>query len=166
MTTETAEPEAAAPKKRRGGALIALLLAALSGAGVYAAIALGMVTLPSGWVRGPSGDDGARPAALTADSPVFVPVPAVTVTLRLGDDRANLRLSAELEVAPDAASEVEHAMPRILDAMNAYLRAVEPDSLLERSAHVRLRGQLLRRVRIVTGREAVHDLLLTELVTL
>ncbi|PRY93199.1 flagellar FliL protein [Hasllibacter halocynthiae] len=174
MTTETPDPEAPAPPESGGrgkrGPLIALVLAALAGAGAYAAVALGGV--PSFGGGGADGHGGApaepaaEVAAAASEKPVFVSVPALTVTLLLPDGRANLRLSAELEVAPDAADAVAQAMPRILDAMNAYLRAVEPDSLLERSAHVRLRGQLLRRVRIVTGREAVRDLLLTELVTL
>ena len=59
---------------------------------------------------------------------------------------------------------VEEVLPRILDALNAYLRAIEPERLTERSAHYRLRGQILRRVRIVTGEDAVLDLLITELV--
>ena len=50
-------------------------------------------------------------------------------------------------------------MPRILDVLNSYLRAVELADLEDPSAMVRLRAQMLRRVQIVTGEGRVRDLL-------
>ena len=55
-------------------------------------------------------------------------------------------------------------MPRILDVLNTYLRAVEVRDLEEPAALVRLRAQMLRRVQVVTGEGRVRDLLVTEFV--
>ena len=55
-------------------------------------------------------------------------------------------------------------MPRILDVMNSYLRAIDTGSLEDPAAMVRLRAQMLRRIQIVTGEGRVRDLLVTEFV--
>ena len=55
-------------------------------------------------------------------------------------------------------------MPRILDVLNGYLRAVEVSQLDDPTALIRLRAQMLRRVQIVTGEGRVRDLLVTEFV--
>jgi flagellar FliL protein len=48
--------------------------------------------------------------------------------------------------------------------LNGYLRALEAGDLEDRSALTRLRGQMLRRVKMVTGRGRVNDLLIMEFV--
>jgi flagellar protein FliL len=55
-------------------------------------------------------------------------------------------------------------MPRIVDVLNGYLRAVEVREFEDPAALVRLRAQMLRRVQIVTGEGRVRDLLVTEFV--
>ena len=55
-------------------------------------------------------------------------------------------------------------MPRVLDVLNTYLRAVEVRDLEEPSSLVKLRAQMLRRVQVVTGEGKVRDLLITEFV--
>ena len=55
-------------------------------------------------------------------------------------------------------------VPRILDVLNGYLRAVEVAELGDANALVRLRSQMLRRIQIVTGEGRVRDLLVTEFV--
>ena len=55
-------------------------------------------------------------------------------------------------------------MPRIVDVLNTYLRAVEVRDLEEPAAMARLRAQMLRRVQVVTGEGRVRDLLVTEFV--
>jgi flagellar FliL protein len=51
-----------------------------------------------------------------------------------------------------------------MDVLNGYLRAVEVAEIEDRSALIRLRAQMLRRVQIVTGEGRVRDLLVTEFV--
>ena len=55
-------------------------------------------------------------------------------------------------------------MPRILDVLNTYLRAVEVRDLEQPASLARLRAQMLRRVQVVTGEGRVRDLLITEFV--
>jgi flagellar FliL protein len=55
-------------------------------------------------------------------------------------------------------------MPRVIDVLNGYLRAVEPGDFDDPAILGRLRAQMLRRVQIVTGTERVRDLLIMEFV--
>ena len=55
-------------------------------------------------------------------------------------------------------------MPRVIDVLNGYLRAVEPSILSAPDALTRLRAQMLRRVRMVVGEDRVNDLLVMEFV--
>ena len=55
-------------------------------------------------------------------------------------------------------------MPRVVDVLNSYLRALEIDDLRGNAALVRLRAQMLRRVQTVIGRDRVNDLLIMEFV--
>jgi flagellar FliL protein len=67
-------------------------------------------------------------------------------------------------VAKDKAEEVTGLVPRILDVLNGYLRALDVAELEDPDALVRLRSQMLRRIQIVTGEGRVRDLLVTEFV--
>ncbi|MCW1932394.1 flagellar basal body-associated FliL family protein [Pararhodobacter zhoushanensis] len=104
------------------------------------------------------GGDGA------VGSTAFVPVDPITVNLGTRGDARHLRFSAQLEVGPGAAVEVQRLMPRIVDVLNIYLRALDPHELEEPAALMRLRAQMLRRVQIVTGPGLVNDLLVIEFV--
>ena len=55
-------------------------------------------------------------------------------------------------------------LPRILDVLNGYLRAIAVSEIESPAGLVRLRAQLLRRIQIVTGEGRVRDLLVTEFV--
>jgi flagellar FliL protein len=55
-------------------------------------------------------------------------------------------------------------MPRVLDVLNSYLRAVEVAELEDPAALVTLRAQMLRRIQLVTGPDRVRDVLITEFV--
>ena len=72
--------------------------------------------------------------------------------------------SAQIEVGAAHVEEVTHIMPRVMDVLNSYLRAVDARDLEAPGALVKLRAQLLRRIRMVAGEARVHDLLVTEFV--
>ena len=55
-------------------------------------------------------------------------------------------------------------LPRIIDVLNTYLRAVSEDELGKPAALERLRAQMLRRIQVVTEQGQVKDLLITEFV--
>ncbi|MBY6048850.1 flagellar basal body-associated protein FliL [Vannielia litorea] len=94
----------------------------------------------------------------------FVPLDPIIIAVRSRGRAAHLRFRAELEVEPDRQEEVTLLMPRILDVLNTYLRAVEIGEIERPSALMSLRAQMLRRIQIVTGEGRVKDLLVTEFV--
>ncbi len=75
-----------------------------------------------------------------------------------------MRFRAQLEVPSKYKADVETLLPRVVDVLNSYLRALETGDLTDPSALVRLRAQMLRRVQIVTGEGRVNDLLIMEFV--
>lgn len=94
----------------------------------------------------------------------FVPMEALTINLGRDAGGRILRFRGELEVEPALAGEVTALLPRIVDVLNGYLRAVEVADLEDRSALLRLRAQMLRRVQMVAGPGRVRDLLVMEFV--
>ncbi len=94
----------------------------------------------------------------------FVPVQQVVISLGSAANNAHLIMSSQLEVDKPMAAEVTMLMPRILDVINGYLRAVDVAQLEDPSSLVTLRAQMLRRIQIVTGEGRVRDLLITEFV--
>jgi len=153
---DIADPQDAAPKKKSKLPLvIGLILALLLGGG-------GFYATYSGLILGHH-EDAALPVEALPDI-AFVPVDPLVITLAPGARARHLRFQAQLEVAKAHQAEVATLMPRILDVLNSYLRAVETKDLEDPVALIRLRAQMLRRVQIVTGEGRVRDLLVTEFV--
>ena len=157
---EAEAPQDAEPKKKKSklplilGIVLALVL---GGGGFYATY--------SGLLFGSH-----QEAAETEKKPdplpdiAFVPVDSVVISLGPESSSRHLRFTSQLEVAKAYAGEVTILMPRILDVLNSYLRAVEIGDLENPAAMAKLRAQMLRRVQIVTGEGRVRDLLVTEFV--
>ena len=55
-------------------------------------------------------------------------------------------------------------LPRVTDVLNGYLRAISLSELQEPTALIKLRAQMLRRVRLVAPPDSVRDLLFQEFV--
>ncbi|TDT73868.1 flagellar FliL protein [Litoreibacter halocynthiae] len=156
MTDETQE----LPKKKgKAGLVIGLVLAILGGGGGFFAVYSGMILAPEIGHKTEAAHDVTEP--LPAIS--FVPINPIVVTVGRSGNR-QLRFRAELEVAPERTEDVALLMPRILDVLNGYLRAVDLSELENPASLIRLRAQMLRRVQIVTGTGHVRDLLITEFV--
>ncbi len=135
--------------------LLGVLAAVLFGAG-------GFFVVYSGLILGPSEPEkSVAPAAIDF---AFVPIEQITISLAPGSSARHLRFSAQIEVAKTSVAEVEHMRPRLLDMMNLYLRAVDPQDLAEPVTLVRLRAQLLRRIQTIVGSGHVRDILITEFV--
>jgi len=159
MTDAAALPNA--PRRKRLPPLILGLGLALAGAGAgfYATYSglVGSESLPFA--------NRATPASpLPAGAFAYVPIAPITINLGLRGQSRHLRFAAQLEVAPSEAAEVGRLMPRILDVLNIYLRALEIHELEEPAALIRLRAQMLRRIQVVTGPGRVNDLLIIEFV--
>lgn len=155
--------EAETPRKRGKAGVIAGVVAALAlGGGGFYAVSSGLVD-PLALFAGGGGGGHGGPAPALADV-AFVAMEPIAISLAPSAGPRMLRFSGQLEVAPESAAEVAGLMPRVLDVLNTYLRAVEVRDLEEPAALVRLRAQMLRRVQVVTGEGKVRDLLITEFV--
>ena len=147
-------------KKSKMPLVIGLILALIGGGGGYFAVQSGMI------FGTPSQEHNEQSDPHTPALPkiTFVEVDPLVVNLKgNGKDRV-LRFRVQLEVDGPQEAEVISLMPRIVDVMNGYLRAVSIADLEAPSALIKLRSQLLRRIQIVTGEERVRDLLVMEFV--
>lgn len=154
------QSEQAPAKTGKPGRALALGLCAgllLGGAG-FGAIYLGLLDGLTG------GNGFAEGMAALPDAVAFLPLEPIVVTLPPGASARHLRFVGQLEVVPAHAEEVALLMPRIIDALNTYLRAVDIADLEQPAATVWLRAQMLRRIQVVSGEGRVQDLLITEFV--
>ncbi|WP_099824761.1 flagellar basal body-associated FliL family protein [Oceaniglobus indicus] len=145
------------PGKSKGlvlGGILALVLGGAGFYGVWSGLILGGAT--------PDGNDAAPPAIAALPDIAFVPMDPILIPLGVGG--RVLRFRGQVEVARSHVDDVTTLMPRIVDVLNSYLRAVEPSELEEPAGLNRLRAQMLRRAQIVTGEGRVRDLLIMEFV--
>lgn len=150
--------EEEAPKKKGGMmTIVSLVLGLALGGGAFFAIYSGMIL-------GPPTAAASTPKKSDDEAPLtFLPIEPLTISL---GPRAEtlLRFTGQLEVDPAYVDDVTKLMPRVLDVMNGYLRAVDVSELEDPASLIRFRAQLLRRVQLVTGPGQVRDLLITEFV--
>ena len=165
---EIAEAEPA-PRKGKLGLILGLVGALALGGGGFYAIYAGLLDPSallagggSGSGHGSNGHGGAEVAAL--GEVAFVAMDPIMISLPPGSSARHLRFSGQLEVAPENAAAVAALMPRVLDVLNTYLRAVQARDIEDPAALARLRAQMLRRIQVVTGEGRVRDLLITEFV--
>lgn len=161
MADET-EPEPADEEKKGGkkGLIIGLLGALLLGGGGFYATYAGLIL----------GNSGAEESHVAeSDMPelpkiAFIELDPMVVSLGSAANAKYLRFSAQLDVNPASEEAVNMVLPRIVDVLNTYLRAVSEDELGKPAALERLRAQMLRRIQVVTEKGQVNDLLITEFV--
>lgn len=158
---ETEESAEAPAKGGRKGLLIGLVLALLGGGGGFYASYAGLLFGPAPEAKevAEEAEEGPKLAEVT-----YLEVAPLTISLRAPSRARHLRFRASLEVAPEAAAEVEKLLPRVVDLLNGYLRALEPASFEDPAALTRLRAQMLRRVQVLAGLGKVRDLLVMEFV--
>lgn len=149
--------ETEAPKASKLPLIAGLVLALVLGGGGFYAVYSGMLF----GAKEPKAEEKAEPVAEALPKMSFVQLDPLIVTLGRSQTGKNLRFEGHLEVAPDYAEEIQSLMPRIMDVLNSYLRAVELNDLHDPAALIRLRAQMLRRVQVVTGEGRVRDLLVS-----
>lgn len=162
ISADVEAPEDEEPKKASKMPLIIGLVLALVGAGGgFMATRMGLI--PGTATESEPAKEETAKAVVTEDV-TFVMLDPITVTLPPGGDRQTLRLTAQLDVAPENAEKVASITPRIVDILNTYLRAVQVEDLEGPTALLRLRVQMLHRVQVVAGQGVVRDLLITEFI--
>ncbi|MBV7395427.1 flagellar basal body-associated FliL family protein [Mameliella sediminis] len=168
MSDATVDEDGIAEKKpSKLPLIIGLVLALAGGGGGFFAVQSGLLGLgntQSEEAHAPT--DHAEPHVETKALPdvAFVEVPPVLISLGPNAQADHLRFRASLEVPAQYKSEVEKILPRIQDVLNSYLRALEAQDIEAQGALVRLRGQMLRRIKLVAGEGRVRDLLVLEFV--
>ncbi len=167
MSDATADDEELEEKKpSKLPMIIGVVLALAGGGGGFFAVQSGMLGGSAPATHSDGHSEVVDEHVETAPLPdvAFVEVPQVTISLGPGANASHLRFRASLEVPSQYASEVEGILPRVQDVLNSYLRALSAEDLEAQGALVRLRGQMLRRVRLVAGEGRVRDLLVLEFV--
>lgn len=157
LTVDTGEQP---PKKASKLPLIlGIVLAILGGGG-------GFMAVQSGLLGGSDDELPAEEVVLAEEMPslAFVPLETLVINLPKNAQAKHLLFTAQLEVEPAYSQEVTDLMPRIIDVLNGYLRAVQIAELEDPTALIRLRAQMLRRVQVVVGDGRVKDILIMEFV--
>lgn len=165
------DAEEVEPKKGKSKLLlISIVLAILLGGGGFYGVYSGLIPLGSA----PADADGHAKAGdeetpkdgpkKEYSEPAFVVLEPFIVSLGERASSRHLKISLTVEVVPGTESSVTAAIPRINDVLNTYLRAVDHRDFEVPRAMLRLRAQMLRRVRLVTPPDAVRDLLFQEFV--
>lgn len=173
MADAAAAPESAPQKRSKLPLLLGVALMLLGGGGAFYAVYSGMILAPEDAAYdaedgyGEEGDghsDAKDGPVLPLPKVAFVPLDPLVINLGPAASNRHLRFRAQLEVDPKYESDVANVLPRVLDVLNSYLRAVSISDLEDPTALIRLRAQMLRRVKIVTGEGRVRDLLIMEFV--
>ncbi|MFX0542045.1 flagellar basal body-associated FliL family protein [Roseovarius sp. S4756] len=151
-------------KKSKLPIIIGLVLALAGGGGGFYAVWSGLILAPES--AGDHSPDKVDDHPVTSAIPevAYVPIEPLVISLGDGATGKHLRFRAQLEVVPAYRADVEHLMPRVVDVLNSYLRALELADLTDKAALVRLRAHMLRRLQIVTGDGRIKDLLIMEFV--
>lgn len=142
------------------GTLFGLIAAVLLGGGGFYAAFSGLLPIGGGEAEAEK-TEKVMVAELTTE---FLPLDQLIISLGSDARAKHLQFTAQLEIDPLHREEVTTILPRVLDVLNTYLRAVDERDLESPTAMTRLRAQMLRRVQIVTGVGRVKDLLITEFV--
>lgn len=169
MSDTTADDQATATGRPSRRPILIGLALALAGAGSgFYAVQAGLLDLLGGDSRdahaAAAADDAHQVETKALPDVVFIEVPQVVISLGPDAQAQHLRFRASLEVPSRYRSEVQGILPRIQDVLNSYLRALESEDIEAQGALVRLRGQMLRRIKLVAGEGRVRDLLVLEFV--
>lgn len=156
--------ENAAKKKPKLPLILGVLLALAGGGGGFHAVQAGL--LFGGDSHTAEGHDSnvAQGSKTIADMPDVAFVPVDPLVISLPDRDSHLRFRAQLEVGTAYTDDVTQLMPRVVDVLNSYLRALEAEDLADSTSLAQLRAQMLRRIQIVTGGGRVNDLLIMEFI--
>ncbi|MEM7212141.1 MAG: flagellar basal body-associated FliL family protein [Pseudomonadota bacterium] len=162
------------PPKKSKGMLFGLIGAVLLGGATFFVIFSGIVPIPFGAAPEPVVDDKLRSEAngteehSSADysdfAVAYVPIREMIISLGPNSQAKHLKLLMTIEVDSEAEQQVAALAPRIRDVLNTFLRAVDERDFEVPRAMSRLRGQMLRRVQLVTPPGAVKDLLIQDFV--
>ncbi len=159
------EGEGPVPKPRKGkflllvSGIMAVLVLALGGLAFSGMLPFGGGHHKSATSRAVKEAEGPHP-------PIFIDVPEMVVNLDAGPRRetfAKVVCRIEVPTAKDGAT-VTAAMPRVIDMLQTYLRAMRPEELGSEAGLYRLREAFLARASIAVPDAHLDDVLFAELI--
>ncbi len=158
MSDESTNSDTTAKKSRLGAIMLGLVLALAGAGGGFFAAYSGLIPM--------GGSAKASKPDTTSSAPAFafVPIDPLIVSIAGQSSNRHLRFQAQLEVDPEDAATVQASIPRVVDVLNGYLRAVDVAELEDPASLARRRAQMFRRVQIIVGDDLVNDLLIMEFV--
>lgn len=137
--------------------IFGIVLMLIAGAGAFYALRSGMILGES---------EPAQQGQVVLDPALpelaFIPIEPLVVSIGGAGPERHLRFAGQLEVDKAHLPEVQLIMPRVIDVLNTYLRAVDSKTFEETDSLVRIRAQMLRRIKLVAGENRVRDLLVSE----
>lgn len=162
MTDATVEEAEESPKKSKLPLIIGLVLALVGGGAGFFASSQGFILAP----ESPEVEEKTEISQVSGkfDQIEFIPMDPLTISMPRNSAYNHLRFRGELEVPDDYKDEVQKVMPRVVDVLNSYLRALEISDIEGAASLSRLRSQMLRRVQTVAGPGRINDLLIMEFV--
>ncbi len=182
MSDDPEVPEDEESKGSKMPLILGVVLALVGGGGGFFAVSSGMLfgspEMPEGeemTEADAAAEEEQMASAETEDAPeelpyttaedvTFVPLDAIVISLPPGSANTHLRFRAQLEVKDGHVDHVRAIAPRVIDILNGYLRAVDVAELEDHRAFPKLRAQMLRRVQIVAGADAVQNILIQEFI--
>lgn len=160
MSEDVQTEDAPAKKASKLPLIIGLLVAILGGGGGFFAVSSGMIF----GHESSNKSDAHVETATDLSGIMFVEVDPLTIMLGTLNNAKHLRFRTELEVNAAHEADVRKLLPRIVDVLNSYLRALELSDMDDPAILTKLRSQMLRRIQVVTGPNHVNDLLIMEFV--
>lgn len=108
----------------------------------------------------------AAPVPIVPPQVAFFDMPDIVVNIQSADSTpAYLKLSLALELSgADEKAGLQILMPRIVDQFQSYLRELRVDDLHGSAGVLRLKEELLRRVKVSAAPYPVRDVLLREMI--
>jgi len=140
--------------------MLGFVFAILGGGGGFMAVQMGVLG------GAPVEEEYVEEEYSAEELPALAFVPMETLVINLPESAAarHLLFTAQLEVDPMYVDEVTSLLPRVVDVLNGYLRAVKLSEIEDPTALIKLRAQMLRRVQVVVGDGRVNDILIMEFV--
>ncbi len=151
-----------APKKKLSGKklLIILIPVLLLLAGGGAAFFLGFIG-----GKEPEVEEAAEQPPPPPPPSIIYPMPDILVNLNTAPTArgAFVKLTSTIDLVEEDVTLFEDALPRVIDTMITYMRELRPDDLRGSVGLVRLREELLVRIKISAAPARVNDVLFREI---
>ncbi len=160
--TEPAADGADAPKKKLSGKklIIILIPVLLLFAGGGAAYFLGFIG-----GKEEVAEEAGEPSPPPPPPTMIYAMPDILVNLNTAPTArgAFVKLTSTVEIVEEDLTPFEEALPRVIDTLITYLRELRPEDLRGSAGLMRLREELLARIKISAAPARVNDVLFREI---